>query len=87
MSQIWKFSLHGPQQEIAMPKGAEILSVQRQDSEPQIWARINPDAPKEIRRFRSIMTGEEFDATGLLYIGTVQIRDGVFVVHVFEERT
>lgn len=56
-----------------MPKGAEILAVQLQDREPQIWALVDENAEKETRTFRVIGTGHEIrGGDGLVYVGTFQ---------------
>lgn len=65
-----------------LPKGAEILSVQVQGSDPFVWAKVDPRAPSEERRFAVRGTGH--DATGVgAYIGTFQLSGGAFVGHLF----
>lgn len=85
MKAIWKFTMHGPRQTIEMPEGAQILSLQTQHNEPQIWALVDPGADKESRTFRAIPTGAEFSPAGLAYVGTFQINDGSLVFHIYEE--
>jgi len=83
---IWKFPInvvgHGF---IAMPKGAEILTVQTQDDAPFIWAVVNPDAEKEDRYFEVYGTGHPiYQDMGVnrKYIGTFQ--QPPLVWHLFE---
>lgn len=81
MKQIWKFKADGI---IEMPKGAEILTVQMQDSfNTCIWAMVDPEqGDTEKRRFVIVGTGHSFDDTDKKYIGTWQ--DSMFVWHLFE---
>lgn len=73
-----------------MPDGAESLSVAFQDSSLVLWAMVDPDRPKSVRRFRSVMTGELFELPAhAKFVGTAQQATGgvhlpFFVVHVFE---
>lgn len=86
---IWKFSIDTqPYTEAEMPKGAEILTVQSQFNEPEIWALVDPEKEKETRRFAIIGTGHEIpdvvSRNFKKYIGTYQLDNGNFVFHVFE---
>lgn len=48
-----------------------------------LWAMVNMGMPSRARKILVVMTGEEMDdATGLGFIGTVQVPP--FVFHVFE---
>ncbi len=93
MKVIYKYQIKDPHDiEFAIPQGAQILTVQMQDV-PTIWALVTPGNSLEVRRFKLIMTGEEFEQVdGLKYIGTVQkehsmIEDQVVVGHLFEDLT
>lgn len=90
---IFKYPLEiTDSQTIRMPKDAMILTIQLQDDNPCIWARI-PD-PKvgeinhsEFRTFITVGTGNEYDGSNTdFYIGTYQKKflGGLFVGHVFE---
>ncbi len=90
---IWKFSTieNGFQQRftIKMPKGAEILTVQRdeKDNHPRIWALVDPNAEWEDRDFELFGTGHHvYCGMGIdrKYIGTYQYQRGEFVGHLFE---
>ena len=89
MKKIFKYTLKiDDEQEILMPFGAEILTVQVQNYQPQIWAIVNPDdIQPEVRKIRMIGTGHpiEQDFTGK-YIGTFQLYSGVIIFHVFETK-
>lgn len=82
---VWKFELAGGIDKIEMPRGAQILCVQAQRDSPQLWALVDPNAPKVTRVFRTYGTGWDFDATGLSYVGTFQLGGGSLVFHVFEQ--
>lgn len=74
---------------IEMPRGTQLLHVAAQGgvgAAPQMWASapLGEDA-LERRDFRLIATGMAFDASTLIYLGTVILDDGDFVGHVFEK--
>jgi hypothetical protein len=84
---VWKF--HVPltpngRFELKMPKGAEILSLQLQGSDPEpfIWALVDPHNGDAERLFQIVGTGHEEVTKYHHYIGTYQ--EGRFVWHVFE---
>jgi hypothetical protein len=68
---------------ITMPAGAEVLCVQMQGGGPQVWALVDPSAAKQARGFCWRGTGHPADNLGR-YVGTVQMRDGALVFHLFE---
>jgi hypothetical protein len=88
---VWKFEvrLDGPRFELLMPKGAEVLSCQRQDESVCVWALVDP-APKnarETRGFLVVLTGQPIPERLGRFIGTVQFSETpmTWVFHVFEE--
>ena len=85
---IWKFPLPAVSPVvIAMPKGAEVLTVQTQDGMPHVWAFVDPDAEREDRYFDIYGTGQFIHPgvdTKRTYIGTYQ--EPPFVWHLFERR-
>lgn len=83
---IWKYPLEQIADTIGidMPKGAEILTLQMQNSEPCIWAFVNPEAKKEKRFFRIIGTGHLIEPEERKYIGTFQLMSGALVFHLYE---
>lgn len=75
------------QQTIALPAGAEVLSVQhRQDTTHQVdlWALCDPEAALQDRRFVMIGTGHAVPEQPLNFLATVQVLGGAQVYHVFE---
>lgn len=71
---------------IAMPEGAEILTVQMQYGDPKVWALIDTSLPMGERKFSWIGTGDPFDIAYKKYVGTVQMKVGQreLVFHLFE---
>ena len=93
METIWKFELKiQDAQQIEIPKGAIILTVQIQFNTPCLWAKVDPKAPKENRTIKMYRTGhpisvsktEEFSGYETTYLGTFQVDGGDYVFHVFE---
>lgn len=80
---IWKFPLNLLNvQQVSMPTGARVLSVQLQGDTICLWAEVDPKAEQQPRDFYIVGTGHEYNPRGLEYRGTVQT--GVYVWHVFE---
>ena len=82
---IWKFTLKAGETMLRMPAGAQVLTVQEQHGQPQLWAMVEPLMPKVDRLFRIYGTGHEILAGARTYIDTFQIEGGASVFHVFEE--
>lgn len=87
MTTIWKFPLAvADRQRIQMPKGAKVLTVQRQGDQACLWAIVNEQAETETRVFDVYGTGNPMpdltDSETRTYIGTFQV--AFFVWHVFE---
>jgi hypothetical protein len=85
---IWKFALAiTDSQAIAMPFGAQTLSVQEQDGDLCVWAIVNPAAPVVPVRFYVVGTGNPMPwpswVTNPRHLGTVQTHGGSLVWHVF----
>lgn len=83
MKAIWKYKVE-PLTAVEMPEGAVILTAQTQGEYIQMWALVDPDAPKEMRTFHAVPTGKFFDATDMTYIATFQVEWMVF--HLFESK-
>ncbi len=85
---IWKYELPSMDCVIAMPRGARVLTVQRQDNRDCVWAVVDKDLAvddTESRRFITLGTGWGIpDDLMLDYIATVQ--EGPFVWHISEAR-
>lgn len=87
---IWKYniSIEAGRQEIQLPKGAEILSIQNQYGGIAMWVLVEENTKKEedkIRYFEVYGTGHPIPLeTGREYIATVLISP--FVWHIFEHK-
>ncbi len=71
---------------IEMPEGAQVLSVQIQHEQAMLWALVNPHKPLTKRHFLYFGTGHLITepVDDLRFVGTVQIRGGSLVFHLFE---
>jgi hypothetical protein len=70
--------------ELEMPIGAEILYVDTQRGDVCLWARVEPGADTEARRFRFAGTGHELgDGVGR-HVGSCLMHEGRLVFHIFE---
>jgi hypothetical protein len=90
MKTVHKFPLDTMgRQQVELPRGAEILTVQAQHNVPTIWAIVDPEAPKQTRTFAIYGTGHRMAELEMgaerKYIGTFQQLDGALVFHLFEE--
>lgn len=82
---IWKFPiLVNDEQDIEMPRGADILWVDVQQGQPCIWARVNPAAPRENKRIRIFGTGHPMPDELGDYVGTFMMKGGALVFHLYE---
>ena len=85
---IWKYELAVTDvQNISIPIGAKILTVQVQNGLPCLWVLVDPKADKEMRCFEIFGTGTPVLSdmgTSREYISTFQIRQGNLIFHVFE---
>jgi hypothetical protein len=86
---IWKYVLETvDEQMIAMPMGAQVLSVQVQHGVPCLWVRCQPDAPTEQVRVITIGTGNPAEhVESMQFVGTYQLLGGNFIGHVFVRMT
>ena len=84
---VWKFPVPFPGPdvfEIEMPQHAEVLTVQVQHGELQMWAYCNPSFALVPRHFRIAGTGHPITDEIQKYVSTFQIAGGILVFHVFE---
>jgi len=85
MKKIFKYPIQPiDYQEIEMPIGAQLLSVQLQKGAPVLWAVVNEDNPMTKRCFATRGTGHPIDGQLGSYLGTYQLFAGDIVFHVFE---
>jgi hypothetical protein len=83
--------------EIALPMGAEVLTVQMQNGKPYIWALVDTNLVSHQRTFYLRGTGHrcsDLQVNGVRvagrvpvrYVGTFQMDDGASVFHLFERQ-
>lgn len=77
------------QQEIVLPEGAELLTVQIQERVPVLWALINPFNVKTTRVFEVHQTGDALlgitnNKTNYKYISSFQCEKTKTAHHIFE---
>ena len=86
MRTIWKEVVEIDNiQQITLPIGSEVLTVQTQTGVPCIWFLV-PDSKAEYktRTFIVYGTGHEVKPYEMKYIGTFQTSNGTYVWHLFE---
>ena len=71
-------------QEIKLPKGAKILTVQVQHNESFMWIEIDPENDTESKYFEVFGTGHSMPEGKRIYIGTFQLHNGALVFHLYE---
>lgn len=84
---VWKENLNIERgiQEIALPEGAEILTVREQQSAIAMWFHCDPSRILIKRRFIVVSTdGAAPTLEASTYIGTASLEDGKFIFHIFE---
>ena len=86
MKTVWKYTLTSDEVlEVSLPINAEVLSVQEQYGEPQMWVLVDPrENITEKRFFRLSGTGHPITESIKSFIGTFQLYNGTFVGHLFE---
>lgn len=91
MRKIYKYLLehsgsHNTHCIISMPKDSELLTIQLQHGEKQLWALVDPNQKElEDRHFLIFGTGHEIKLlNNIKYIATVQEMGGGLVWHIFE---
>lgn len=84
METIWKYELEVVgSQEIKLPTGFEVLSVQVQNGIPCLWVRVDALRPTHKTEIIIHGTGHPVPDTTGKYLGTFQMNGGALVWHVF----
>lgn len=88
MKRIYKYPLIvTDQQDVLLPMGADILTIQTQADTPCLWALVDPGGATEARVIEIFGTGHvvrEDMGVSRKYITTFQLADGALVFHAFE---
>jgi len=84
MKQIWKYPIGQLGVNLLeIPVGAQLLTVQTQNNAPQLWALVDPEAPKELIKIGVCGTGQPINVHVGIYLGTFQLSGGSLVFHAF----
>ena len=84
----YELDLFNLEQEIQMPTGSQVLSVQEQDGKLCLWALVPTDTKSSAHRFQVLVIGtmrKDQVPSVRGFIGTVGMMDGAYVVHVFKD--
>lgn len=80
----YKLELISGVQSVVLPKGAQILHVGVQGSNPTLWALVDPREPMTTVLLHVAATGAYFNCGSLRHVGTLMLKDAT-VWHVFAE--
>jgi hypothetical protein len=81
--EVLKLDVFNQVQEVSMRAG-KIICAREQFDEPCIWYICEPESPMRTRKFILAMTGRTLPNAGAIYVGTVLLNGGAFVLHIFE---
>lgn len=85
METIFKYPLStNSETELELPKLAEILRIDVQNNSIFLWAKVDPDAEKELRVFEVFGTGHTMPDFERKFINTFFVQGGTYVFHAFE---
>jgi hypothetical protein len=87
-TRIFKYTLAPVKGEfvVHMPADARILKTANQNETICIWCEVDEEKPMVQMRFILLYTGDEIDTCAShRYIGTVLLRNGQEVVHIYED--
>ena len=83
---VWKFPLDELNADgevaVSMPIGSEILTAREQGETLCVWARVDPDEKRTVKR-RFVVCGTGHPAPFTDYVGTGMLFGGSLVLHVF----
>jgi len=84
MKVIYKYELAVlDHQQVSLPNGYEILTVQMQHGKPFLWAKVDPERSAYEVKIIIRGTGHLFLDNDLKYISTFQMHGGDLVFHAF----
>lgn len=85
---VWKFEIDvakldaNSEVAVSMPMDAEVLTAREQGEKVCVWARVNPDEKRIVKRMFGVCgTGHPAPMTS--YVGTAMLFGGSLVLHVF----
>lgn len=84
MKRVHKYAVRpGPFKHL-MTSRVDMLDVQVQHDEPQLWALVDLSAPEQWRHFVAVGTGWDVAEKVVSHVGSFQLEGGALVYHVFE---
>lgn len=82
---VWKYPVPVDDVfDLDLPQGSEVLHVAEQGAQLCLWALVAPARPAEHRRFRLSGTGHPIVEPVRRHVGSVLLRGGSLVFHLFE---
>lgn len=91
MKTIFKYPLNVGYNDLRLPQGARVLTVQTQNNVINLWAEVpvangsGHEPETQLRTFNVYGTGRPIPNEPGRYIGTVQQLQGALVWHIYEE--
>lgn len=70
--------------EIMIPKNGDVLAIRTQHDKPAMWVQVDPEEPKEIRKFIIVGTGHSIPDGTKSYLGMFFLNSGNYVGHIYE---
>jgi hypothetical protein len=87
MTTIFKHPLTAGSNDLMLPAGSKVLTVQMQHGEPVLWALVDPAQPKRCHTINVYGTGHAMPADPGKYVATFQMDGGSLIWHAFMERS
>lgn len=87
MKSVHKYVLPAGRGRYTVPirEGAILRLVGSQGDRLALWYEVDPTAELKEEEFHLLHTGEEFDPSGMGYIGTASFFAGNYIVHVYKK--
>ncbi len=86
-NQIWKYAITPDKLSHEIPKNGVIRHIDVQYDDICLWVEVNPIKLKETRHFEIFGTGHPIQhdlGIERTYLGSVKLKCGAFVFHIYE---
>jgi hypothetical protein len=84
MQRVYKYAVESGRFKHLMTDRVDMLDVQLQHGDPQLWALVDVSATPQWRHFVTVGTGWEIPERIVGHVGSFQVEGGALVFHVFE---
>jgi hypothetical protein len=84
VKRVHKYAVEPGRFKHLMTARADMLDVQVQHGQPQLWALVDLSAPQQWRHFAAVGTGHGIEDRIVGHVGSFQLEGGLLVFHVFE---